>query len=47
MASEFDFGPFKLVFDDDKGEAFAYKNLDYVHDFVYEEGAELDDWEEE
>lgn len=42
--SEFDFGPFKLVFDDEKGEAFAYKRLSEIHDYVYDEdGLEYDD----
>lgn len=36
---EINFGFFKLVFDDEKGEAYAYKNLnpDAIHDHVGEE----------
>ena len=46
--SEHDFGLFKLVFDDENGEAFAYVGVEFdhepdepdyelVHDFVWEE----------
>lgn len=43
MSNIFDFGFFKLEFDDEKGEAYAYKNLDTVHDYVYED--DDDDWD--
>lgn len=43
--SVYDFGEFKLVFDDEKGEAFAYKQLDLeqIHDYVYDEDDLLED----
>lgn len=46
MEREYDFGPFKLIFDDEKGEAFAYKKLDpeLIHDYVHdEEGYEYEE----
>lgn len=43
MSNIFDFGFFKLQFDDEKREAYAYKNLDLTHDYVYEDDHDDED----